>query len=338
LLGIKPSERTNVWSWNGEDPRDELQRRITAAAQHYGIDPREFVGRLFVDSGRDMPLVIASEVRGSASINQTTIDAITKTIVDNELGVVIIDPFVASHRVRENDNGAMELVAAAWAAIAEATECAIELVHHPRKTSGADVEAEDGRGGGAILAKARSVRMLNGLSPREAAECGVCNAREYFRVQNGKANLTAGSNLADWFRFVSVELGNGDNVGVVTSCRKPSALSSVGEGDLAKAQAALAGGPWRANPQAKDWAGVPIAKALGLSLADKAGKAKVGGMLKAWTKAGHFVAVESKDANRVSRTFLEVGKVVAPAASLGGISINHPGAPILEPASPASLH
>jgi hypothetical protein len=32
LLGVRPDEQTNVWLWNGEDPLDELQRRVTAAA------------------------------------------------------------------------------------------------------------------------------------------------------------------------------------------------------------------------------------------------------------------------------------------------------------------
>ena len=37
LLGVKPRRRLKVWLWNGEDPLDELQRRIAAACKHYGI-------------------------------------------------------------------------------------------------------------------------------------------------------------------------------------------------------------------------------------------------------------------------------------------------------------
>jgi len=48
LLGITPNERVNVWLWNGEDPMEELQRRIAAACLHYDIDPSELEGRLFV--------------------------------------------------------------------------------------------------------------------------------------------------------------------------------------------------------------------------------------------------------------------------------------------------
>src|SRR5690242_2443224 len=33
LLGIAPTERTNVWYWNGEDPQEETERRIAAICQ-----------------------------------------------------------------------------------------------------------------------------------------------------------------------------------------------------------------------------------------------------------------------------------------------------------------
>ena len=59
LLHDEPWERVRVWLWNGEDPKDELQRRIAAACLHYGISREEIAGRLFVDSGRNSGIVIA---------------------------------------------------------------------------------------------------------------------------------------------------------------------------------------------------------------------------------------------------------------------------------------
>lgn len=38
LLGVTPDEQVNVWYWTGEDPADELQRRVAAACLHYEID------------------------------------------------------------------------------------------------------------------------------------------------------------------------------------------------------------------------------------------------------------------------------------------------------------
>lgn len=44
-----------------------------------------------------------------------------------------VDPFVKSHKVIENDNGAIDDVVTEWAHIADECNCSIELVHHVRK-------------------------------------------------------------------------------------------------------------------------------------------------------------------------------------------------------------
>jgi hypothetical protein len=48
LLGLQPIEPLRVWYWNGEDPAEEIQRRIEATCLHFGIDPSEIEGRLMV--------------------------------------------------------------------------------------------------------------------------------------------------------------------------------------------------------------------------------------------------------------------------------------------------
>jgi hypothetical protein len=189
LLGIQPDERTNVWLWNGEDPYEELQRRIEAAILHYQIAPKEIAGRLFVDTGRQMKICIAEQTKSGTVIQRPVVSAIKAALRENNIGLLSIDPFVASHRVTENDNNAIELVVAEWTEVADETGCAIDLVHHSRKTGGAEVTVEDGRGAVALLAKARSARVLNTMSEDEAAKAGVENRRVHFRVSNGKANL-----------------------------------------------------------------------------------------------------------------------------------------------------
>ena len=78
--------------------------------------------------------------------------------------------------------------------------------------------------------------------------------------------------------------------------------------DLRKAQAAIsAGGPWRESPQAKDWAGIAIARVLGLDATNKADKAKIIAILKTWITNGMFVVVEGLDDQRKKRSFIEVG-------------------------------
>ena len=311
LLDITPDERVNVWIWNGEDPMEELQRRIISAAMYYEIDPTEIEGRLFVDTGRETK--IAEQTKIGAVVARPIVDAVIATIHDNEIGLMIVDPFVASHRVVENDNPAIELVAASWAEIADVTGCAIELVHHARKTS-AEITVDDGRGGSALLAKVRSARTLNGMTEDEVARAAVDNRRAYFRLQNGKANLAPPADVAEWYRLESFDLGNGsagqsaDSVGVVTRWKWPDAFDGVTVSDLRQVQDAIAAGRWRESSQAKDWAGRAVADVLKLDPENKAHRAKIAALLKTWTLNGMFVVVEGEDDKRMTRKFIEVGK------------------------------
>ena len=134
------------------------------------------------------------------------------------------------------------------------------------------------------------------MSDDEAGQAGVDHRKWYFRVDNGKANLTPPVDKAEWFKFVSVALANGDNVGVPTSWRFPNAFDDITAAHLRAAQKTVAaGGPWRENQQASDWVGKPIAKVLKLNPDKKADKKKVCTLLKAWIENGAFVLVSSKN-------------------------------------------
>ncbi|MBR0889095.1 AAA family ATPase, partial [Bradyrhizobium diazoefficiens] len=47
------SGRLRVWVLNGEEDQDELDRRIAAVCQHYGVTAHDLAGGLFVQSVRD---------------------------------------------------------------------------------------------------------------------------------------------------------------------------------------------------------------------------------------------------------------------------------------------
>ena len=112
LLGVTPDERANVWIWNGEDPAEELQRRIVAAALFHKIDAREIRGNDDSSSlAWETKIIIAEQTSTGARVARPIVEAVIDTINDNEIGLMIVDPFVASHRVVENDNPAIELVA-----------------------------------------------------------------------------------------------------------------------------------------------------------------------------------------------------------------------------------
>jgi hypothetical protein len=318
LLGTTPHHRCRVWYWNGEDPMDELDRRIAAICKHHDITADDLNGWLFVN-GRDTEIVIATQTRDGAQIAKPVVDALIDTIEDHRIDVVTIDPFIAAHQVSENDNCAIDRVAKQWTAIADETESAIELVHHSRKTGGQEVTVEHGRGAVALINACRSARVLNVMTKEEGAKAGVTAHRAYFRVESGKANLAPPPEAATWHHIRSVFLGNGhggglldqgDNVGVIEPWSWPDMLEGVTGADFDKAAAEIRKGKWRKHPEAKDWVGKPVAKALGFNLEKVTDKARVLGIVKTWLAAGSLEVYEDKTKERQTKEFVRVSEEV----------------------------
>ena len=313
LLGVQPP--LTVWYVNLEDPREEIERRVAAICLHFRIDPAEIEGRLFFD-GRETEIVLATQTKSGAVVAVPVVEALKAAIKDNAIDVAMIDPFVSSHRVAENDNNAIDLVVKALGRIAGETNAAIDVVHHTRKNGGAEITAEDSRGASAQVAAARSVRVLNRMSESEAERAGVEEEqrRRYFRVEIDKANLAPPTKAA-WCCLESVALGNGsggiiddqDYIAVVIPWTWPDVFQDVTAADLREVQKRVAAGRCRENSQAADWVGNIVADVLGLDAGNKAHKAKIKSILKTWKMNGALVAVPGKDDARREKTFIEVG-------------------------------
>jgi hypothetical protein len=300
-----------AWLWNLEDPRDEIERRVIATAMHHGIAPEVLAERLFVDSGRDTALCVGTMEDGSVNILHPVVDALVEALTTRQIDVLVVDPFVSSHTVSENDNNAIDAVAKAWGVVAERANCAILLVHHLRKLGGAEATAEAARGAGALVAAARSVRVLNRMTEEEASRAGLETHRRHFRVFDDKANLAPAAADADWFQMIGVELGNGDNVGVVARWRWPNPLDDVSVADLVAVQKAIDGKGYRANVQAQQWVGRAIADVLGLDIGDAAAMQQVKGLLRIWLANGALVITTTKDGKGTERPIVEVGRWAA---------------------------
>jgi len=277
---------------------------------HYGIEPSEIEGRLFVDSGREKAITLACQSREGFKTYRAVSNSIVAELKEKKIGLLILDPFVATHRVAENDNGAIDSVVKELAYIADRAKCAIEIVHHSRKTNGAEVTVEDGRGASALLAAVRSGRVLNGMTQGEGSKARVDNPRAYFRVENGKTNLYLPSSAYDWYHLASVALGNhtlerpGDSIGVVESWQWPDAMDSVTAADVAAIQEAVRVGEWRKDPRASDWVGRAIAKAMRLNLAAPLEKSRVQGILKELLESGALREITAPGPDRKSKAFI----------------------------------
>ncbi|MGW9331585.1 AAA family ATPase [Bosea sp. NPDC055594] len=319
LLGVKVREPLGVWLWNGEDPMEELNRRIAAACLHYGISKADIAGRLFVDSGRDLPIRIVEMAAGQrTAVAVPTVEGVERAIRENRVDLLVIDPFVASHGVPENDNGAIDRVAKVWAGIAERCDCAIELVHHVRKSaSGAEgYTVEDARGGSSLIGAVRSARVLNGMTKEEAERANVEPERRrlHFRVDDGKANMAPPMEKAAWFQMVSVGLGNGrgaepeDNVGVATAWEMPGVLDNVTAADCERVIAMVrADETFRMDSQASNWIGHAIAEVLGLDVDRKADREQVNRVLRMWIDKGALATQRRQDDHRKMRVFVAPG-------------------------------
>jgi RecA-family ATPase len=229
VLGDAPSERCRVWIHNGEEPLEELNRRIVAFCQHHKISQSELDGWLFYTSGAEFPLKVAKGY-SELKLNQSLINDITHHISENKIDVFIADPLISMHSTNEKDNDRMNDVCGVFKDIGWQTNSAVEINHHMRKLPAGSAESDrtgdDSRGATAIHDAVRGMRVLNLMSSAEAGRLGLedYKRRLHFRIDREKANYVApGVKNENWYKFESVLLANGDDVGVVTRWDYPDA-------------------------------------------------------------------------------------------------------------------
>ena len=307
LLGDWTAKDLKVWLFNLEDPRDEMDRRIIAAMQHHNVKPEEIDGRLFVDTGRERALCTAIQTREGVQIVYPEMQALAREIAARKIDVMVVDPFVSSHQVGENDNGAIDAVAKEWARLADQCNCAIELVHHTRKTNGEEATTESGRGAGSLLAAARSGRVLNRMHSEQREDWGLSeDLRTYFYITRDKANL-APAGQREWRRMEGVDLENGDSVGVCEVWKPPTTFDGMTANDLLAVQHALEGKNARYSDQTgTDWAGCIVAAVLGLDATDD--KKRIKKMIAMWIASGALLKVMVEGPQRRPVPVLEVGE------------------------------
>ena len=281
----------------------------------------EIDGWLFINSGRDpgSKVVIATQNRDGVTIAVPVVEALVKTIRDNQIDVVMIDPFISSHQVPENDNNAIDAVAKTWTMIADVTNTAIDLAHHTRKTGGAEVTVEDGRGAVALLNAVRPARVLNVMTEDEAIKGGVIDGRRrYFRVTDGKNNLALPADKADWFRSTV-----GQILATVTrTTRRPRrqhggrhGVAVAGPARRGDGRGLREGRPPRSGPASggqQPGQGMGRARrgqgaGAGRRHEEGLDRTKVTGMVNSWITMGALVVVKRQDpVRRKTKDFVEV--------------------------------
>jgi len=309
LLGEQVREQCNVWVVNLEDPLEEMQRRLVAAMLHFNIAPEDIEGRLFLDAGRDMQIMFASQGREGIQVHDDLVNYMIEKIEHHKIGVAFIDPWVGANQINENDNVAMNAAVAAVRRVCDATDCSIGLVHHIRKSNGDEATVDSVRGAGSLIGAARAARVINKISQDDALKLGVSEQESLgiFRVDDGKSNLAPPAAHAVYRRMVGVELPNGEYVGVATSFAMPDLFDGIGPKDALAVQRAVgeaeqADEPYRSDVRAKNWIGIAVAKVLRLDLDKKHEKARARAIAKKWLETDvlrHSTWLSKRDGREV---------------------------------------
>jgi AAA domain len=320
---VIPGGRLRVLMWNGEEDQDEMDRRIAAVCQRYSITRQDLSEGLFVISVRDKPMRLARIDKNGPKIDEATFEKMKRCVTDQRIDVFMIDPLVSFHSLPENDNGAMDvLVKEGFGAIARATNSAGELFHHSGKPKPGQTETtvEDGRGASAILWAVRSARVLNFMTPEEAARLGIGedDRRLHIRVANGKANFGP-LGRAKWMKIEVENLPNGDQIACAISWTPQNAFRGVTTADMHECRKLAQTGAFRTDIRSPSWVGYMVAEVLKIDATpdgpnDPKDIARIKEILRIWFKNKVFDKQKRLDGGRKEREFVIPGSWTSDAA------------------------
>jgi len=211
-----------VWIINNEDDKPEQLRRLAGIAKHHEID-NSVLNNISLSCGYGNPYVTSTVDKDGNVIHHPNAEKIISEAKANKVNYIIIDPFISIHQSDENDNNAIQKAVDVLKYIAKEANVAIELVHHTRKAitgKGSEEHAgsvDAGRGVSSLKDACRVVTTLARMSEATANKLLINfkdEGRFLVRLDSGKGNYSGPPESAKWFNQVSVNIGNGDEVGV----------------------------------------------------------------------------------------------------------------------------
>lgn len=194
---------------SAEDSKMETMRRLAATTAHLGI-PENTLDNIHIVAGQTLRLGPRS---GGGTPSQNMVHRILALIEKTGAGLVVIDPLIEVHDADENSNDAMGRVIADIRRIAQIGNTAVLLIHHSGKSQGGAGDQNLSRGASAINGAVRAIATLTHHTDEETITDNP--GAEYVRFDIAKANYSA-KGKSSVFRKETVELPNGDTVGVLT--------------------------------------------------------------------------------------------------------------------------
>lgn len=308
--GWNPRKQCKVLVINSEDDIDEMRRRLFATAKEMGVDHQALAGRVFLAEAPESIVIAAVKSSTRTIVKTPLVEKLVKTIKDNEIGCVVVDPFAETFEGDENSNSEVKWAGVLWREVSRRTDSALALVHHSRKYADDMAgEADVTRGGGSLIGVARILCTLFTMTETEARAMGVPVDRrtDYVRFDDAKANHSK-RGAVRWFVKKTIALGNargtvpGDEVGALAPW-KPDLMEGITEAVLADLIETInagiltehlkpSGSFFTASAVGRNndrWVGTAIMKALGC----EEGRAKA--ILKDWTAKGWIEVFEYVD-------------------------------------------
>jgi hypothetical protein len=210
-----------VWVINNEDDEPEQLRRLAGIVKHHKVDD-SVLDNISLSCGYGNPYVTSTVDKEGNVVHHPNAEKIISEAKANNVNYIIIDPFISTHQSDENDNNSIQKVVDVLKHVAKEANVAIELVHHTRKaTGGTNSEdhagnADAGRGASSLKDACRVIATLARISQKNAKDQLIDYEHEgrfLVRLDSGKGNYSGPPESAEWFKQVSVDVGNGDAVG-----------------------------------------------------------------------------------------------------------------------------
>lgn len=307
-----------VWYVSAEDDRIELDRRIAGYGQRHGLLPAQLLERFFVDDKLSFPFKIARvSGRNGVAFDDERLAAFEAEIARRRIDVVIFDPFISFHYLPENDTASMDALIKRLGDICSRQTMCIELPHHVRKrpTGQGEITVDDARGAGAIVNAVRSCRVINVMSAIEAQQAEVAADKRafYLRIDSGKSNM-APPEKARWCHLASVEIANGDSIGVIEPWEFPAVFNKVTVADVDWVRELVRVRRYRADSRSSDWLGLELAERFGRNITEQGNIKWINAVLTTWVRNGVIAKAQILDDTRRVRTWYVP---VAPVPDLG---------------------
>lgn len=222
ILADAVHEAGGVLFLAGEDARRDVEARLAGILEFYEITPAELADRLhvlYLAEVDPMRYTLAQMAEDLAVLN-TNMTAWLREFPD--VLAVFVDPLMAWHRLVENSNEALQLLFSSLRAIAVQGNRHVGIDHHVTKVTMADPEGHVNnlaalRGAGVIGADIRWAFTLAKLNQTTVTTYGIPEEgrRRYRRFDQLKQSYAADDEEMRLLRVESVEIANGEHVGVL---------------------------------------------------------------------------------------------------------------------------